>query len=154
MTVSRPWWYSSRLPSVLAARKRTSPRFVSARIVAVIVCSVSFVACGPAGDDAAGKGGKGAVKSSDDATIAASNAIRSGKLTTLPSECLQYSVEQLSDEQYLVEVRESHRRPECGDPETSPHLFDVRVDKRDGTLTTNANSPSGEFHPLPTGDKH
>ena len=125
-------------------------------IVALIACSVSFVGCEPAGDDAAGKvtppvSSAQSLKSPDEATIAVSNAIRSGKLTTLPAECLQYSVEQLSAEQYLVEVRESHRRPEChGDPSTSPHLFDVRVDKRSGKLTTNANSPSGEFHPLPS----
>ena len=129
------------------------------RMVALIGLGLSFVACGPAGDDSAGRvtpppaSSNFSVKSADEATLAVSNAIRSKRLTTLPAECLQYSVEPLSPEEYVVEVRENHRRPECnGDHATSPHLFDVRVDRRSGKLTTNVNSPSGDFHPFPSGD--
>jgi hypothetical protein len=90
------------------------------------------------------------VSNADEATLMVSAAIRRHGLTSLPDQCLQYSVSTSNPDVFLVEVRENHRRPECkGDPQTAPHLFDVRVDGQSGAITTNAKSAPDAFRPLP-----
>lgn len=90
------------------------------------------------------------INSADDATLLVSAAIQSNGLTTLRPECLQYFANSRDPGEFVVEVRENHQRPECkGDPQTAPHLFDVRVDKSTGAMMTNANAAPDAFHPLP-----
>jgi hypothetical protein len=69
----------------------------------------------------------------------------------LADECISYQFDGSSSrEDFLVDVRENHGKPKCGgDPNTSPRLFTVRVSKRTGDMSTDANSPFGEFRPLP-----
>ena len=88
----------------------------------------------------------------DKALLAVSAAIRKNHLVDQkPDQCLAYRVDSKSmKDAYVVEVRENHRHKECGgDPQTSPRLFTVRVAKATGDMTTDANSPAGEFRPLP-----
>jgi hypothetical protein len=117
------------------------------RILAVLTAGV-LLACSPNGNGPAGTETR-QVSGADDATLLASAAIRSNRLTTLPDECLQYSVS-TSDAEFVIEVRENHRRPECkGDPQTAPRLFDVRIDRKTGAMMTNANAAPDTFRPLP-----
>jgi hypothetical protein len=107
-----------------------------------------LLGCSPTGNGTADPATR-QVTDADEATLLASAAIRSNRLTTLPDECLQYSVS-TSEGEFVVEVRENHRRPECkGDPETAPRLFDVRVHRDTGAMTTNANAAPDTFRPLP-----
>jgi hypothetical protein len=87
----------------------------------------------------------------DKTVLAVSRAIRKNKLVDKPDQCLAYQFDAESSKDYfVVEVRENHRHTECGgDPQTSPRLFTVRVSRTNGEMSTDANSPSGEFHPLP-----
>ena len=87
----------------------------------------------------------------DKALLAVSAAIRKNHLVDdKPDQCLAYRVDgKAMKDAYLVEVRENHRHKECGgDPQTSPRLFSVKVVKATGAMSTDANSPSGEFRPL------
>jgi len=127
----------------------------NARDILAVLAAGAVFACSPID---AGSGGRKTpiivaprqVRSADEATILVSSAIRSNKLTTLPDECIQYSVTSTDAAQFVVEVRENHRRRECsGDPETAPRLFDVRVDRNTGAMTTNANAAPDAFNPLP-----
>ena len=123
-------------------------------ILAVLTAS-ALLACSPNCNRTAGTETRREIAASrqvsgaDEATLLVSAAIRSNRLTTLPDECLQYSVS-TSEAEFVVEVRENHRRPECkGDPQTTPRLFDVRVDRNTGAMTTNANAVPDTFRPLP-----
>jgi len=95
---------------------------------------------------------QGSAESDEDKTLlAVSKVIRQNHLIDKPDKCLAYQFDGTSSKgSFLVTVRENHRDPECGgDPQTSPRLFTVRVSKSTGEMSTDANSPAGQFHPLP-----
>jgi hypothetical protein len=73
-------------------------------------------------------------------------AIRKKHLTKEKGPCLSYDINEKPDA-YLVDVRETHA-PGCGgDPNTSPHLFTVKVDKKSRAMMTDNGTP-GTFHPM------
>ena len=77
------------------------------------------------------------VRTEIDALKLATSAIRKFQLTTLKPECGSASaVERRAH--FDVIVRERHSAACGGDPQTSPRLFNVRVRKHDGRLTTTA----------------
>jgi len=77
----------------------------------------------------------GQVKTEDGAVKLATDAIHKFHLTTLEDECGLIDV--LEKPAYFeIVVRERHT-PDCGGSlETAPRLFNVRVRKRDGRLTS------------------
>ena len=86
----------------------------------------------------------------DKTLLAVSQAIRRGGLTQLEDECLSYQFDAAEKEgNYVVDVRENHRSSKCGgDPNVSPRLFSVKVNKQTGAMTTDQGSVTGEFHPI------
>jgi len=128
----------------------------NARGMLALLTAGALLACSPNGNKTAVRDTRGEigvsrqVSSADEATLLVSAAIRRSGLTALSDECLQYLVSTPKAGEFVVEVRENHRRPEChGDPQTAPRLFDVRVDRNSGAMTTNANAALDAFHPLP-----
>jgi hypothetical protein len=84
----------------------------------------------------------------DRAVLEVSKAIRGSHLTALADECLSYRFDDSAKESELVEVRENHQSAVCaGDPNLSPRLFSVKIDRRSRQMSTDAGSP-GEFHPM------
>src|SRR5262249_23317166 len=78
------------------------------------------------------------------------NTIRRRQLTKLADDCLSYNLDSSEKEDYVVSVHENHRDPKCGgDPQTSPRLFSIRVNRKTGAMSTDAGSPAGEHHSLP-----
>lgn len=75
------------------------------------------------------------IKTKDEAVTVAAAAIRKFQLTTLKDDCGLIDVfEQASF--FEIVVRERHT-PDCGGTaETGPRLFNIRVRKRDGRLTS------------------
>ncbi len=128
---------------------------VSRRMIAAVLTLGALVACAPDRADVAGTDTPVAaaprpVGSADEATLLVRAAIRSHRLTALADECLQFSVSTPDPATFAVEVRENHRRTECGgDPQTAPRLFDVRVDRATAAMTTNANGDAAVFRALP-----
>ncbi|HEX5485459.1 MAG TPA: hypothetical protein VFX23_05640 [Limnobacter sp.] len=88
------------------------------------------------------------VKSDDQAVDLAAKAVQKYQLTTLALECLYFDTED-EKTKYLVRVREKHNEKCGGDPETSPTLFFIRVNKKDGKLSTTARNTDDEFESLP-----
>ncbi len=88
----------------------------------------------------------GQVKTETEAIKLATGAIHKYHLTTLKDECGAIDVIDQSTYFELV-VRERHTRDCGGTPETGPRLFNVRVNKRDGRLTTDAYDGTN-FRPL------
>ena len=77
----------------------------------------------------------GQVKNEDDALRLATDAIHKYHLTTLKDECgLLDVIERPS--YFEIVVHERHTQNCGGAPETAPRLFNVRVRKRDGRLTS------------------
>ena len=73
-------------------------------------------------------------------------AIHKKHLTKEKGRCLTYDIDEKPDA-YLVNVRETHA-PGCGgDPNTSPRLFTVKVDKKSRAMMTDNGTP-GTFHPM------
>jgi hypothetical protein len=74
------------------------------------------------------------------------DAIHKKHLTKEKGPCLSYDIDENADA-YLVKVIETHA-PGCGgDPNTSPRLFTVKVDKNSRAMTADNGSP-GTFHPM------
>jgi hypothetical protein len=77
----------------------------------------------------------GQVKTEDEAIKLATDAIHKFHLTTLKDEC--GFVDVIEKPSYFeIVVRERHMQSCGGTPETGPRLFNVRVRKRDGRLTS------------------
>jgi hypothetical protein len=77
----------------------------------------------------------GQVKTENDAIKLATNAIHKFHLTTLKDECGVVDVNE-KPSYFEIVVRERHAQSCGGSPETGPRLFNVRVRKRDGRLTS------------------
>jgi hypothetical protein len=76
-------------------------------------------------------------------------AITKNHLTKVDQNCLALSfVEGDPTGAMNIDVREHHGDGCPGDPETEPHLFQVRVDKKTNHILTDANSVSGKFKRL------
>ena len=99
----------------------------------------------------AGQEASASEASEDKTVLAVSRAIRRNHLVSKPDQCIAYQFDGSSlKDAFVVDVREDHSHSECGgDPQTSPRLFTVRVSKKTGKMSTDANSPAGEFHSLP-----
>lgn len=66
------------------------------------------------------------------------------RLTRVPGKCLDYLAEVSSDlSRFDVDVHERHDQLCGGDPSTSPRLFSFEIDRRSGTVRTDATSPDG-----------
>ncbi len=77
----------------------------------------------------------GPIRSKDEAIKLATDAIHKFHLTTLKDECgLVDVIEKPS--YFEIVVRERHTKNCGGTPETGPRLFNVRVRKHDGQLTS------------------
>ena len=77
----------------------------------------------------------GQVKTEDEAIKSATDAIHTFHLTTLKDECALINV--IEKPSYFDIVVHERHTPSCGgSPETAPRLFNVRVRKRDGLLTS------------------
>lgn len=77
----------------------------------------------------------GPVKTEGDALKLATDAIHKFHLTTLKDECgLVDVIEKPS--YFEIVVHERHTQSCGGAPETAPRLFNIRVRKRDGRLTS------------------
>jgi hypothetical protein len=75
------------------------------------------------------------VKTEDEAIKLATDAIHKFHLTTLRDECGLVDV--IDKPSYFeIVVHERHAQGCAGSPETGPRLFNVRVRKRDGRLTS------------------
>jgi hypothetical protein len=77
----------------------------------------------------------GQVKSEDEAIKLATDAIHKFRLTNLKDECGLIDVIEKAS-YFEIVVRERHTKSCGGSPETSPRLFNVRVRKSDGRLTS------------------
>ena len=88
----------------------------------------------------------GQVKTKTEAIRLATDAIHKFHLTTLKDEC--GAIDVIDQPSYFeIVVRERHTQ-ECGGTlETGPRLFNVRVGKHDGRLTTDAYDGTN-FRPL------
>lgn len=75
------------------------------------------------------------VKSREEAAQLAIHAIRKFDLTTLKDECGAIAVIE-KPSYFEIVVRERHTRDCGGTPETGPRLFNIRVKKQDGRLTS------------------
>jgi hypothetical protein len=86
----------------------------------------------------------------DRTVLAVSKAIRLNHLSNLDDKCLAYQFDGDGvKDAFVVEVRESHRDPQCGgDPQVSPRLFTIRIVKSTGEMLTDAGSQSGQFRTL------
>jgi hypothetical protein len=69
--------------------------------------------------------------------------MREKKLTPVPDQCLRFVVD-TGAETFSIEMRERNDEQCGGDPKTSPRLFSFVVDKKTGSLQTDAGSP-GRF---------
>lgn len=88
----------------------------------------------------------GQVKTKAEAIRLATDAIHRFHLTTLKDEC--GAIDVIDQPTYFeLVVRERHTRDCGGTPETGPRQFNVRVDKQDGRLTTDAYDGTN-FRPL------
>ncbi|HJV01540.1 MAG TPA: hypothetical protein VJ752_13425 [Burkholderiaceae bacterium] len=77
----------------------------------------------------------GQVRTSDEAIRLAAAAIHKFALTRVKDEC--GSIVAIEKSSYFeIIVRERHTQDCGGTPETGPRLFNVRVRKRDGRLTS------------------
>ena len=77
----------------------------------------------------------GQIKTKDEAIKLAIDAIHKYNLTTLSDECGLADV--IAKPSYFeIVVRERHTKNCGGTPETEPRLFNVRVRKHDGQLTS------------------
>lgn len=75
------------------------------------------------------------IKTKDEAIKIAIDAIHKYRLTTLSDECgLADVIERPS--YFEITVRERHTKECGGNPETGPRLFNVRVRKHDGQITS------------------
>ncbi|MEG3128745.1 hypothetical protein SC171_13535 [Pantoea cypripedii] len=91
------------------------------------------------------------IKSNQDSVIlAVHQAIRDNQLSPLRDQCLAYDYDETSDKDFfIVDVREDKRYAICGgDPETSVHLFTFKVNRKNHSLMTDANSNSGDFYTI------
>jgi hypothetical protein len=91
------------------------------------------------------------IKSNEDtAILAVHQAIRDHQLSPLRDQCLMYEYDETSDKDFfIVNVREDKRYTICGgDPETSVHLFTFRINRKDHSLMTDANSTEGDFYSI------
>ncbi|GAB2881718.1 hypothetical protein GCM10027277_58450 [Pseudoduganella ginsengisoli] len=77
----------------------------------------------------------GQVKTKDEAIVLAVEAIQKFHLTKLKDDCGSIAAVEKSS-YFEIVVRERHTRLCGGTPDTGPRLFSVRVDKRDGRLTS------------------
>lgn len=77
----------------------------------------------------------GQVRTKDEAIKIATDAIHSFHLTTLKDECGAVAVIE-KPSYFLLVVRERHTKNCGGTPETSPRLFNMRVSKQDGKVTS------------------
>jgi hypothetical protein len=77
----------------------------------------------------------GPIKTKDDAIKLAIGAIHKFHLTTLKDECGLIDVFERPS-YFEIIVRERHTQNCGGTPETGPRLFNVRVRKQDGRLTS------------------
>jgi hypothetical protein len=77
----------------------------------------------------------GEVKSEDEAIKLATDAIHKFHLTTLKDECALVDVIE-KPSYFEIVVHERHTQSCGGSSETGPRLFNVRVRKRDGRLTS------------------
>ncbi len=77
----------------------------------------------------------GQIKNADEAIKLATDAIHKFNLTTLKDECGVVDVIE-KPSYFEIVVRERHTTNCGGDPETRPRLFNVRVRKHDGQLTS------------------
>jgi hypothetical protein len=77
----------------------------------------------------------GQVKTEDEAIKLATDAIHKFHLTTLKDECGLIDVVE-KPSYFEIVVRERHTQSCGGSPETGPRLFNVRVRKSDGRLTS------------------
>jgi hypothetical protein len=88
--------------------------------------------------------------SDEDAVIERVGAvIRKHQLTSVPSDCLDYMVDDSDGATVDIDVREKHDAKCGGDPETSPRLFSFKLDRASGQLTTDAlDLADGDFQPI------
>lgn len=86
----------------------------------------------------------------DDVILAVHQAVRDNQLSMLHDHCLTYDYDEASNKNYfIVNVREDKRYVICGgDPHTSVHLFTFKVNRKDYSLMTDANSKDGSFYPI------
>jgi hypothetical protein len=75
------------------------------------------------------------IRTRDEAIKLATAAIHKFHLTTIKDECGLIEVVERSS-YFEIAVRERHTRNCGGTPETGPRLFNVRVRKQDGRLTS------------------
>lgn len=76
-------------------------------------------------------------------------AIEKNHLSKISSQCLDLELEEgISDGNVIVGVRERHT-PTCGgDPSTSPHLFNVQLNRTTNQMWSDAASDDGEMKPI------
>ena len=77
----------------------------------------------------------GQVRTKEEATKLATDAIHKFRLTTLKDECGSIVVNEKRS-YFEIVVRERHTKDCGGTSETGPRLFNVRVRKQDGRLTS------------------
>lgn len=77
----------------------------------------------------------GQVKTEDDAIKLTIQAIHKYQLTSLKDECFSTEVDDMKS-YFDVTVREVHNKVCGGEPEVEPRMFNVRVRKRDGRMTS------------------
>jgi len=77
------------------------------------------------------------VTSDTEATRLAIDAMHEYKLTTLNDDCVLVAAAE-KPAYFEITMRELHSKSCGGDPETGPRLFNIRVRKRDGRLTSDA----------------
>lgn len=99
-----------------------------------------------------GAGTRVSQEAEDRTLLAVSRRIRRAHLTSRPDSCLAFRFDSTTSKRdYLVDVRENHLHPECeGDPQTQPHLFTVKVNRRTGRMYVDSRA-AGVFYPLPDG---
>jgi len=90
----------------------------------------------------------------DQITIAAYDAIYENTLTSIEGPCLSFDINSSSDDFYLVAVRENHTNPECGgDSNVSVKIFDIRINKSNGSIYTNQGDDPDNFRELRANSK-
>ncbi|KAA8996175.1 hypothetical protein FJU30_22705 [Affinibrenneria salicis] len=89
-------------------------------------------------------------ENSDKAVMAVYSWMKENNITDLADVCLAYEFDDESSAQYfIVSVRENNRHEEChGDPDVSPLLLTVRVDRISWQLSTDKDSVDGQFRPV------
>jgi len=62
----------------------------------------------------------------DELTLTAYRAIYDNALTTVKDECLEFDIDDTSNDYSLISVRENHSKSECGgDNNVSAKMFDI-----------------------------